>query len=487
MADAVVVGAGPNGLAAAVVLARAGLEVEVHEAGETIGGGCRTAELTLPGYRHDVCAGAHPLALASPYFRAFDLAAHGVELLTPEASYAHPLDGGTAGVAWRDLDRTVAELGRDGAAWRGLFGPLARHWERVVDLATSDLRHPPPDPVTVVRFGRRLLEQSSPLWGMRFREDAAAALLTGVSAHAIIPPRAPSAAGVALMLGTLAHAGGWVIPRGGSQTIVDVLAAEVERHGGRIVTGHRVESLAEFDGARAVLLDTAPTELLGLAGDRLPAGYAKRLARFRYGGAACKVDFALSGPVPWQAAGCDRAGTLHLIGTRAESVAAEKAVAVGTYAERPFVLVIQPGVVDSSRAPDGGHTLYAYAHVPNGSTRDVSEAVVDQIERFAPGFRDLILARHVRTAAAMPAYNANYVGGDIAAGAMTLRQTVFRPTPRWNPYSTPLPGVYHCSSATPPGPGVHGMCGLHAVRHVLRDRFGIHTDPLTLLRTPSLT
>ncbi|RDI53155.1 phytoene desaturase family protein [Nocardia mexicana] len=481
MADAVVVGSGPNGLAAAVILARAGLEVEVREAADTIGGGCRTSELTLPGYRHDVCAGAHPMALASPFFRAFDLAAHGVDLLAPDASYAHPLDGGVAGVAWRDLDRTVADLGRDGGAWRRLFGPLVANWERLVELGMSDLRHPPLDAVTGVRFGRRLLEQSSPLWDLRFREEVAPALFTGVSAHAITPPRAFSAAGVALLLGSLAHAGGWPVPRGGSQAIVDALAADIELHGGRVVTGHRVDSLAEFDSARTVLLDTAPAELLRLAGDRLPARYSRQLRRFRYGGAACKVDFALSGPVPWQAEGCASAGTLHLVGTRAEAVIAEKAVAAGEHAERPYVLAIQPGVVDPTRAPEGGHTLYAYAHVPNGSTRDVSAAVIAQIERFAPGFRDLILAQHVRTASAMPAYNANYVGGDIAAGAMNLWQTVFRPAPRWNPYATPLPGVYFCSSATSPGPGVHGMSGLHAAGHALRDRFGIRTAPLELL------
>ncbi|MBU3063438.1 NAD(P)/FAD-dependent oxidoreductase [Nocardia sp. NEAU-G5] len=482
MVDAVVVGAGPNGLAAAVILARAGLAVEVHEAGETVGGGCRTAELTLPGYRHDVCAGAHPMAAASPFFRAFDLAAHGVELLAPEISYAHPLDGGGAGLAWRDLDRTVAGLGRDGAAWRRLFGPLVREWQELVALAMSDLRHPPLRAATGVRFGLRLLEQASPLWGMRFRDEVAPAMLTGIAAHAIIPPRAFSAAGVALLLGSLAHVDGWVIPRGGSQAIADALAAEIEKSGGRIVTGSRVDSLDEFRGARTILLDTAPAELLRLAGDRLPAGYAARLGRVRYGGAACKVDFALSGPVPWRAPGCASAGTLHVVGTRAEAVAAERAVAAGHHADRPYVLVVQPDVVDDTRAPQGGHTLYAYAHVPNGSTRDVSDTMIAQLERFAPGVRDLILARHVRTAAEMPFYNANYIGGDISAGAMTMRQTIFRPTPRWNPYSTPLPGVYLCSASTPPGPGVHGMSGLHAARHALHTRFGITEDPLALLR-----
>ncbi|WP_019931003.1 NAD(P)/FAD-dependent oxidoreductase [Nocardia sp. BMG111209] len=476
MVDAVVVGAGPNGLAAAVVLARAGLAVEVYEAGDSVGGGCRTAELTLPGYRHDVCAGAHPMAVASPFFRMFDLPAHGVDLLVPEASYAHPLDGGVAGVAWRDLARTAAGLGRDGAAWRRLFGPLASHWPELVDLAMSDLRHPPLDPIIGVRFGRRLLEQSSPLWDLRFREDIAPALFTGVSAHAIIPPRAFAAAGVALLLGSLAHAGGWPVPRGGSQAIVDALAAEVVRLGGVVHTGHRVDSLDEFRSVRTVLLDIAPAELLRIAGDRLPARYAAALRRFRYGSAACKVDFALSGPVPWRAEGCDRAGTLHLVGTRAEAVAVEKTVAAGEHAERPYVLAIQPGVVDPTRAPAGGHTLYTYAHVPNGSDRDVTSEVIAQVERFAPGFRDLIVASHARTAAAMPAYNANYVGGDISAGAMTFRQTVFRPAARWNPYATGLPGTYLCSSATPPGPGVHGMCGLHAATAALRERFGTRPE-----------
>ncbi|MGW0056338.1 phytoene desaturase family protein [Nocardia nova] len=483
MADAVVVGSGPNGLAAAVLLARAGLEVEVFEAADHAGGGCRTAELTLPGYHHDVCAGAHPMALASPFFRAFDLGAHGVELAIPEISYGHPLDGGVAAAAWRDLDRTVEGLGRDGATWRRLFAPLVRQWEAVVELGMSDLRHIPRDPLSAVRFGRRLLEQASPMWDLRFREERAAALFTGVSAHAIMPPRQFAAAGVALLLGTLGHVGGWPIPRGGSQAIVDALIADLERHGGRVHTGHRVDSLDEFASVRTVLLDTAPTELLRIA--RVPTAYRNRLQRYRFGGAACKVDFALSGPVPWQAPEPAAAGTVHVVGTRAEATAVERLVASGRHAERPYVLVIQPGVVDSSRAPGDNHTLYAYAHVPHGSGRDVSPEVVAQLERFAPGFRDLIQATHVRPAALMPAYNANYVGGDIAAGAMTRAQTIFRPTPRWNPYATPLPGVYLCSAATPPGPGVHGMCGMHAATRALRERFGIRLDPAVLLGATS--
>ncbi|WP_280405846.1 phytoene desaturase family protein [Nocardia brasiliensis] len=483
MPDVVVVGSGPNGLAAAVILAKAGLTVEVYEAEDVAGGGSRTAELTLPGFWHDICAGAHPMALASPFFRAFDLAAHGVELLVPEASYAHPMDGGTAGIAWRDLDRTAAGLGRDGRAWRKLFGPLVENWDSVVDLAMSDLRRLPKDLRTATRFGLRTLEQGTPLWNIRFHEETAAALLTGVATHAITPPRAIPAAGAGLMLGTLAHAGGWAIPRGGSQAIPDALGAELERLGGRVHTKTRIDSLGEFDSARAVLLDLAPAELIRLAGHRLPDRYVQRLNKFRYGGAACKVDFALSGPVPWQADGMAQAGTAHLIGTRAEAMAAERAVAAGQHAARPYVLSIQPGVVDPSRAPAGQHTFYTYAHVPNGSTRDVSETVIAQVERFAPGFRDLILAKHVYTAAEMPSHNANYVGGDISAGAMTLRQFAFRPIAGWNPYATPLPGVYLCSGSTPPGPGVHGMSGVYAARHALRQRFGITTDPLELVRS----
>ncbi|MEU2253193.1 NAD(P)/FAD-dependent oxidoreductase [Nocardia xishanensis] len=481
MADVVVVGSGPNGLAAAVVLASAGLSVEVYEAETTAGGGARTAELTLPGFHHDVCSGAHPMALASPFFRAFDLSARGVDLLVPEVSYAHPLDGARAGLAWLDLDRTAADLGRDGAAWRRLFEPLVRNWQGVVDLTMADLRRLPDDLPTAVRFGLRLVEQGSPLWNARFHEDVAPALLTGVATHAITSPRALPAVGAGLLLATLGHAGGWVIPRGGSQAIPDALIAELEELGGRVHVGHRVESLDEFPGARAVLLDLAPQGLLRLAAGRLPKRYVERLLRFRYGGAACKVDFALSGPVPWRAEGCERAGTLHLVGSRAEAMAAEGAVAAGRHAERPYVLAIQPGVVDPGRAPGDSQTFYTYAHVPNGSDRDISDAVIAQVERFAPGFRDLILAENVITAAEMPTHNANYVGGDISAGAMTLRQTAFRPAPRWNPYATPLPGVYLCSSATPPGPGVHGMNGMHAARHVLRNEFDIRTDPLDLL------
>lgn len=479
MTDVAVVGSGPNGLAAAVVSARAGLAVRVHEAAATVGGGTRTAELTLPGFRHDVCSAVHPMALASPFFRAFDLAAHGVTMLHPQVAYAHPLDGGRAGLSWPDLDRTADGLGPDGPAWRSLLGPLVRRWTGMAGLALSDLRRPPADPVAAARLGLAIARWSSGRVG--FRGDVAPAMLAGVAAHAIASPHRPTAAGVGMVLATLAHAVGWPVPRGGSRAVSDALVADLRAHGGTVVTGHRVDSLHELAPARAVLLDTGPGELLRLAGGTLPGGYARALRRYRYGGAACKVDFALNAPVPWAAPGCDLAGTLHLVGGRTEAVAAERAVSAGHLPTRPYVLAVQPGVVDPTRAPAGGHTLWTYAHVPNGSSVDASEAVVRQVERFAPGFRDTILERHVVTAAEHERHNVNQVGGDILGGASTLVQTVLRPTPRWDPYRTPLDGVFLCSASTPPGPGVHGMAGLHAARRVLR-RFGIRADPLDLLR-----
>lgn len=491
MADVAVVGSGPNGLAAALILARAGLDVEVHEAAGQIGGGMRTAELTGPGFRHDVCSAVHPMALASPFFRAFDLAAHGVRMLQPPVAFAQPLDGARAALAWRDLHRTADGLGRDGKAWRALLGPVAARWQAVVAATMTDFRRPPAarDALAAARFGAAVLEQSSPWWNARFRDDLAPALLTGVSAHAITSPQALPAAGAGVLLAGLAHAVGWPLPQGGSQVIADALAGQVRASGGRIVTGHRITDLAELPRARAVVLNLSPAGVLALAGDRLPPRYARWLGSFRYGGAACKVDFALAEPVPWSVPDCGQAGTLHLVGTRAQALAAERAVAAGQHAQRPYVLAVQPGVVDPARAPDGQHTLSTYAHVPNGSTADLTGAVVAQIERFAPGFRDLVLASHAVPASQAEQDNANYVGGDIAAGAMSVRQTVFRPVPRWDPYAVPLapsagplPAVYICSASCPPGPGVHGMAGVHVARRVLRRQFAIRTDPLELVR-----
>ncbi|MGL5857734.1 MAG: phytoene desaturase family protein [Angustibacter sp.] len=493
--DAVVVGAGPNGLAGAVVLTAAGLTVEVIEAAETIGGGARTAELTLPGYRHDVCSAVHPMAVASPFLRAFDLTRRGVEMRYPDIAYAHPLDGGRAGLAWQDLGRTAAALDDDrtgdGRAWRALLGPLVERWQDLVALSTSDLRGAAlraaaRAPGTVVQLLARVLEQGGPAWGRRWHGDLAPALLTGCSAHAIAPPRAPAPAAAGLVLATLGHAVGWPIPLGGSQTIVDAMARSVVAGGGRITTGQPVTSLAELQAAhprtRVVLLDVAPRGLLYLAGDRLPTSYARWLRRFRYGSAACKVDFALNAPVPWAAPGSDRAGTLHLGGDREEMLASEREVAAGRHPDRPYVLVAQPGVVDATRTPDDGHTLWTYAHVPAGSTRDLGDVVTAQVERFAPGFRDVVRHRAVVTAAQAERYNTNYVGGDIASGATSPWQLLARPVPRWDPYRTPVAGVYLCSASTPPGPAVHGMGGLHAAGRALRQVYGDRRDPLALVR-----
>ena len=480
--DVVVVGAGPNGLAAALIMAAAGLEVTVYEAGDTPGGGARTGEPTLPGFRIDTCSSVHPLGLASPFFRAFDLEARGVQMLQPEVAFGQPLDDGRAALVLPDLEQTVEGLGVDGEAWRRIMTPLRDRATGLVDTLLSDFRSVPPDLPVVAHFARHALEQASPWWNHRFADDLAPALLAGASAHAIAPPRslAPSAAG--LLLVSLAHSVGWPLPRGGSQAMVDAMVEVLTTLGGRVVTGHRVRSLAELPRARCVLLDLAPAGLLDVAGDLLPPVYARWLRAFRYGGAACKVDFALSGPVPWTAPGLRRAGTVHLGGTRAEVQATEREVHAGRHPERPFVIAVQADVVDGDRNPPGRRQLWSYGHVPNGSTVDMGDAVQAQVERFAPGFGDLVLARTVVTAAQQERYDANYVGGDIAAGATTPWQMVMRPVPRWDPYATPLAGVYLCSSSTPPGPAVHGMSGLHAARRALRQRFGITTDPLDLVR-----
>ncbi|MBV9093411.1 MAG: NAD(P)/FAD-dependent oxidoreductase [Streptosporangiaceae bacterium] len=474
--DAVIVGSGPNGLAAAVTLAAAGLRVYVIEGALTVGGGCRTEELTLPGFRHDVCSAAHPLALASPFFRRFDLAARGVRFARPEVDFAHPLDGGRAAVAVRDVAATAARLGRDGRSYRRLIGPLADHIDALNQALLAPIRRPPAHPLVLARYGTRGLLPATML-ARRWRTDEARAIMAGAAAHAVMPLSATPTGGIALMLIALAHAVGWPVVEGGSAKITDAMADAVRAAGGSIETGRWVGSLSELPPASAILLDTSPKTLAALAGDRLPGRYRAALRRFRYGSGICKVDFALSGPVPWANQDCRRAGTLHLGGTFEEIAAAEAATAAGNHPQRPYVLVVQPGVVDPSRAPAGSHTLWTYTHVPPGSDVDMTAQVEAQVERFAPGFRDLVLARSVRTAAAEEAGNPNYVGGDIAVGMQTVRQTLFRPAVQWNPYRTPVRGLYLCSSATPPLPGVHGRCGELAALTALRDMFGIRKPP----------
>ncbi|WP_327068568.1 phytoene desaturase family protein [Kitasatospora sp. NBC_01302] len=476
--DAVVIGTGPNGLAAGVTLARAGLRVELYEAAGTIGGGLRSLPLFDSQVLHDICAAVHPMGAASPFFRAFDLAAHGVELLRAPVAYGHPLPTGPAALAWHDLDATVAGLGADGPAWRRLMAPLVEHSTEVVRLFLSDLRTPPTDLATPLLLAERILRHGTVLARHQFRTEQAAALLAGVAAHGVGRLPSPAAGAIAVLLGHLAHSSGWPLARGGSQAIARALADDITAHGGVIHTGTPVTDLRELPRAKAVLADVAPKGLLALAGPRLPAGYARQLARYRYGPAAAKVDYLVDGAVPWADAGLRQAGTVHLGGTRAQLYAGETLTARGQLSPSPFVLVVDPAVTDPGRAHGGRRPVWAYAHVPHGDPVDRHELVTSAIERHAPGFRDTVLAHRTVTGAQWEAYNPNYVGGDIGAGAISLRQSLFRPAVRWNPYRTPLPGLYLCSAATPPGPAVHGMSGHLAARAALRREFGIRLADL---------
>lgn len=531
MIDALVVGSGPNGLAAAVTLARAGLGVRVIEAETTVGGGARTLPIGwrvkgesrrieyIDGVRngggaepllHDVCSAVHPLALASPFFRAFDLRGRGVELRAPEIAYAQPLDADPrsglsaksprAGLAYRDIARTAEHLGADGAAWLRLLGPLSEAWEQVAAVALGDRRtvRAPYGPgsgqgparqfaealrmvLPAARFGLGLLEQGSPVWGRRFSGDVAPALLTGVAAHVMTRVPSLSAAGTALLLGALAHApGGWALPVGGSQVIVDALVADFLLHGGHIETGRPVRTRADLPAARTYIFDTAPRVVAEVFGGALKPRARAALQGFPHGNGAAKVDFVVSGPVPWAVPDVGRAATVHLGGSRSEMGAAESTVAGGRHAERPVTLLSDPTVTDPNREVAGLRPLWAYAHVPRGSTEDVTEVVTAQVERFAPGFRDTVVQARCIPAAYMADHNANYVGGDIGAGTATLGRMLGLPAPTGlvvDPYEAGTSGVYLCSASVPPGPGVHGMGGWHVARRVLAREFGISDPP----------
>lgn len=440
----------------------------VCEAAETIGGGTRSAELTLPGFLHDVCAAILPLAAGSPFFRTLPLDEHGLELIQPPVPLAHPFDDGTAAVLERSLDATSDTLGGDALAYKKLMRPLIADWGKVEGALLGPLQ-PPQHPLALARFGLQAIRSARGLAEAVFEGERARALFAGLAAHSILPLERPPAAAFGLVLGILGHVVGWPVARGGSQYVTHALASYLRSLGGEIVTGRRVESVDDLPPARSVLFDVTPRQLLRSAGHRLPPGYRRSLKRYRYGPGAFKVDWALDGPIPWKAAVCGRAGTVHLGGTLPELAAAESAVASGELPQRPFVLVAQQSLFDPTRAPAGKHTVWAYCHVPNGSTFDMTERMEAQLERFAPGFRERVLGRSVMSPSGLEQYNSNYVGGDINGGVQDFWQLFSRPTLRLVPYATPTRGLYICSSSTPPGGGVHGMCGYFAAQAALRD------------------
>ena len=466
--DAVIVGSGPNGLVAAVTLAEAGWRVLVLEAADQYGGGTRTEELTLPGFRHDVCSTAHPLALASPAFRALGLEREGLRLAHPEVPLGHPLALGRSVLLHRDVAATAAQLGRDGAAWTRTVGALGRRWASMADGVLEPLAVPPRSPLTTGAFGAAGLWPSTWFASTMFREESTRALFGGLAAHATLDLASPLTTAVGMLLGGLAHGVGWPVAVGGSQSIADALVRRLESLGGDVRTGHRVVSMADIPAARAVLFDVTPRQLLQIAGARFTPSYRRRLAQWRYGAGVFKVDWALDAPAPWADESLAGAGTIHLGASMAELVAAERDVARGRVSERPYVLVAQATGADPSRAPEGKHTLWAYCHVPNACEVDMTDAIEGQIERFAPGFRDRVLGRHVMGPAALEAHNANEVGGDIAGGVSDWRQMAARPRLSFTPWATPDPRIFLCSSSTPPGGGVHGMCGRTAAELVLK-------------------
>ncbi len=475
--DAIVVGAGPNGLAAAVALTQAGWAVHVIEQADEVGGAARSAEVTRPGFVHDLGSAIHPLAAASPFFRRLPLEQYGLSWVQPQVPLAHPLDDGQAAVLLRSLPATAHALGPDEAGYQRLMGPLANRWEALLDEVLQPVLHWPRAPALLMRFGLPAVCPARWLARAVFRTDAGRALLAGMAAHSALSLSALGSSAFGLVLMAAGHAVGWPFPRGGAGAITQALAGYLRALGGTIETGRRVDHVAELPSARAVLLNLTPRQVLRVAGAHLPDRYARRLHRYRYGAAAFKIDYALSDPIPWTAEACRRAGTVHLGGTCAEIVASEQAVDDVHVPERPYVLLAQHSVFDASRAPDDQHTAWAYCHVPNGSVVDMTARIERQIERFAPGFRDTILARHVMPPQALEAWNPNLVGGDINGGALDLPQILARPVLARSPYRLPAATesgarLYLCSSSTPPGGGVHGMCGYHAARAVLDDHGG---------------
>lgn len=466
--DAIIVGAGPNGLAAGVELARAGKRVRIYEASDRVGGGARSGNLTLPEFTHDICSAVHPLAVSSPFFTELSLASYGLEFIEPPAALAHPFDDGTAILLKRSVKTTSLQLGRDAEHYQELMNPLVRNWEKLSHEILGPLRIPR-HPVALVRFGLQAIRSAQGLVKSHFKEQQTRAFFAGLSAHSSIALDQLGTAAFGLVLGTLGHAAGWPIPRGGAQAISDALSAHFIALGGEIVTATPVNSIDDLPHAQCFLFDVTPHQLVKILGDKLPARFRRKLTRYRYGPGAFKMDWALDGPVPWAAPECNQAATVHLGGSFEEIIESEKTAWDSRPNDTPFVLVCQPSLFDSTRAPAGKRTLWAYCHVPNGSSHDMSDQIENQIERFAPGFRKLVLARSVMSPIDLEQHNPNLVGGDINGGAQILSQMFTRPTLRT--YRTPLDNVYICSSSTPPGGGVHGMCGYHAARVALLKSF----------------
>lgn len=469
--DAVIIGSGPNGLSAAIFLQQAGLSVLLLEAKETIGGGLRSGELTLPGYVHDICSAIHPLAVNSPFFRNLPLGQHGLEYIYPEIAAAHPLDGGTASILKGSVNQTAALLGADQKAYHDLLDPLIKGWtEMAADILAPF--HFPKYPIDMAAFGLNALSRASSLV-KRFKSKEARALWAGMAAHSMLPLSAFATSAAGLVLLAAGHAGGWPISIGGSQSIANSLSSFFRSLGGKIETGVRVRSMSDIPSARIILFDLTPKQVLEIAGGLFSPVYKYQLERYRYGMGIFKIDWALDGPIPFTASECRNAGTVHLGNTYEEIAESEKLTSQGKHPEKPFVLLAQQSLFDRSRAPEGKHTAWAYCHVPNGSEMDMTDAIERQVERFAPGFRDLILAKHTMNTKEVEAYNPNYIGGDIAGGSNDIGQLFSRPALRYSPYRTSAKGIYICSSSTPPGGGVHGMCGYHAAKQALKDEFSI--------------
>lgn len=464
--DVVVVGSGPNGLTAAIVLAQQGLAVCLLEAAQTAGGGTRSSELTVPGFIHDECSAVHPLGIGSPFFKTLALERYGLQWVQSPSPLAHVMTDGSAVLLERSLDETVRGLGVDGPAYHRLLRPFVDEFDPLIEMLLAPLKFPR-RPFLMGRFGLKALRSMEGLARSTFKEARASAMLAGIAAHAMIPLDQWATASFGLVLAAAGHAVGWPIARGGSQAIANALLAHFKSLGGELVLGQKVIRLDALPTADVTMFDVGPRQLLSIAGDALPASYHRKVNRFRYGPGAYKVDWALNAPIPWKDPACGRAVTVHLAGTMGDIVAAQKAVNQGALPERPFVLLGQPSIVDDTRAPKGMHTVWAYCHVPNGSPIDATKAIEAQIERYAPGFKDCVVARHTRSALALEAHNPNNVGGDINGGLSDLPQLFFRPVLRADPYSTPNPGIFLCSSSTPPGGGVHGMCGYWAARSAL--------------------